>query len=99
MLRDFSNTFWLGLLPSACADSMISQPSYLDIYYSGIRHYNKAIKALKERLHNVKGSADRMTWEVSLLAACLFTGFEVLIGNELGAYWQVRLCGFYFHDN
>ena len=67
-----------------------NDPSHLDVYYSGIRHYSKAVKALKELLSNVKGKADTATWEVSLFASLLFTGFEVLVGNEHGAYWQVR---------
>jgi hypothetical protein len=66
-----------------------SDPSYLEIYYAGIKHYSKAVKALKERLAEVKGKADTMTWEISLLASFLFTGFEVLVGNEHGAYWQM----------
>jgi hypothetical protein len=67
-----------------------NDPSYLDTYYSGIKHYSKAVKALKERLANVNGNADATTWEVSLFASYLFTGFEVIVGNENGAYWQVR---------
>lgn len=66
-----------------------NDPTYLDIYYAGIKHYSKAVKALKERLAQVNGKADTITWEVSLLASSLFTGFEVLVGNEHGAYWQM----------
>ena len=66
-----------------------NDPSYLDTYYSGIKHYSKAVNALKDRLANVNGNADTTTWEVSLFASYLFTGFEVIVGNELGAYWQV----------
>lgn len=72
-----------------------NDPSHLDIYYSGIRHYSKAVKALKDRLANVKGKADTAIWEVSLFASLLFTGFEVLVGNEQGAYWQVCCPSFY----
>lgn len=66
-----------------------SDPTYLEIYYAGMKHYSKAVKALKERLAEVKGKADSMIWEISLLASFLFTGFEVLVGNEYGAYWQM----------
>lgn len=67
-----------------------NDPSHLDIYYSGIRHYSKAVRALKSRLADINGKADTTTWEVSLLASLMFTGFEVLVGNELGAYWQMH---------
>lgn len=67
-----------------------SDPSQMKIYRSGFQHYTKAVQGLKERLSNIKGKADHTTWEISLLASWLFTVFEVLVGNEEGAYWHMQ---------
>jgi hypothetical protein len=65
-------------------------PSHLGVYQNGFRHYTKAVQALNSRLSNIKGKPDRLTWEVCLLTGVLFTIFEVLVGNELGAYMHLQ---------
>jgi hypothetical protein len=63
-----------------------SDASHLEVYYAGMKHYSKAVQALKQRLASIKGNADSMVLEISILASFLFTGFELLVGNEYGAY-------------
>lgn len=62
--------------------------TYMPVYKSAIRHYASAVKSLKEKLEKLEGDPDLATWEISILASFLFTGFELLIGNEEGAHFQ-----------
>jgi hypothetical protein len=83
------------------ATAMMHQSRYVNICvdYSSIisslhasasKHCSKAVRLLSQRLANVKGRADTMTWELAFMACYLFTEFQSILGNEKGAHVWLR---------
>lgn len=75
------------------ATAMMHQGRYVNICvdYSSIisslhtlasNHYSKAVRLLSQRIANVKGRADTVTWELAFMACYLFTEFQSILGNE-----------------
>ncbi|KAH7409602.1 hypothetical protein BKA64DRAFT_639889 [Cadophora sp. MPI-SDFR-AT-0126] len=55
-----------------------------------IRHYMTAIRGLQDRLSGVLGKADSLTWEISFIAAYLFTVLQIALRNTSGAYFWLK---------
>jgi hypothetical protein len=83
------------------ATAMIHQSQHVNICdnYSSIiselqtsayKHCSKVVRLLTQRLSNIKGSADTVTWELSFMACYLFTEFQSILGNEKGAHVWLR---------
>jgi hypothetical protein len=80
---------------------MIHQSRYVNICvdYSSIveelhtlafKHCSKAVQLLSERLSQIKGTADTVTWELSFMTCYLFTELQSILGNEEGAHIWLR---------
>jgi hypothetical protein len=83
------------------ATAMMHQSRYVNICvdYSSIisslltsasQHCCRAVRLLSQRLANVKGRADAVTWELAFMACYLFTEFQSILGNEKGAHIWLR---------
>jgi hypothetical protein len=60
------------------------------LHTSASKHCSKAVRLLSNRLSNIKGRADTVTWELSFMTCYLFTEFQSILGNEKGAHVWLR---------
>jgi hypothetical protein len=60
------------------------------LHTSASKHYSKAVRLLPQRLADVKGRADTVSWELAFMACYLFTEFQGILGNEKGAHVWLR---------
>jgi len=44
------------------------------------------VRLLSNRLSQIQGKADTVTWELTFMACYLFTEFQSILGNEKGAH-------------
>jgi hypothetical protein len=61
-----------------------------DLHTSAYKHCSKAVRLLMQRLSDIKGKADTVTWELSFMTCYLFTEFQSILGNEKGAHIWLR---------
>jgi len=61
-----------------------------ELHNSAYKHCSKAVRLLTQRLSDIKGKADTVTWELSFMTCYLFTEFQSILGNEKGAHIWLR---------